>query len=117
MHGDYEDREPPRPPVGGFDWLGVLLGALFVAFAAVVYLASGCDARGSEPPRQAPPVQAPAVVRTAPAAPLQLLGWNFTQPDGTVVFVPVGQPTPPGAMTYPAPWPGIPGSTDCPPVG
>jgi len=41
-------------------------------------------------------------------SPPRLIGWNVPQPDGSVLFVPVQQPTPPGAMTIPAPGVAVP---------
>ena len=137
MHGDYDERlkreldHRQRHAIYG-PWVTMAIG--FVLFIAWQFFAAGC-VQGAEPPPQAPPVQAPPVVRSvpvkpqAPVAPPRLIGWNYTQPDGSVLFVPVQQPTPPGAMTIPAPgvaapsrpfaegigsWGGGPTTTDAP---
>ena len=108
MHGDYDEPDASELGRTPFDWQIAAVGVLAVGLFVFSFFAGGRCAQGAEPPPQAPPVQAPPVVRSAPVpksapSPPRLIGWNYTQPDGSVLFVPVQQPTPPGAIRYPAP--------------
>ena len=114
MHGDYDEPDASELGRTPFDWQAAVVVLLMVGMFVFSFLAGGGCAQGAEPPPQAPPVQAPPVVRSAPVPPKsaptppRLIGWNYTQPDGSVLFVPVQQPTPPGAMTIPAPGVAVP---------
>jgi len=113
MHGDYDEPDASELGRTPFDWQIAAVGVLAVGLFVFSFLAGGGCAQGAEPPPQAPPVQAPPVVRSVPAKPQapaapRLIGWNVPQPDGSVLFVPVQQPTPPGAMTIPAPGVAVP---------
>jgi len=135
MHGDYD--EPDSSQLGHFDWPVAALVALVIVLGVFSFFAAGC-VQGAEPvtftvvnrvpPRFEVVNRIPPAVKSAPNPP-RLIGWNVPQPDGSVLFVPVQQPTPPGAIRYPAPgvaapsrpfaegigsWGGGPTTTDAP---
>jgi len=111
MKGDYNETDASQLGRWRVDWgiVAVVVGGL--ALGVFSFFASGC-AIGAEPVtfavvNRVPPKfevvnRIPPAVKSAPSPP-KLIGWNVPQPDGSVLFVPVQQPTPPGAMTIPAP--------------
>jgi len=116
MKGDYNETDASQLGRWRVDWgiVAVVVGGL--ALGVFSFFASGC-AIGAEPVtfavvNRVPPKfevvnRIPTAVKSAPSPP-RLIGWNVPQPDGSVLFVPVQQPTPPGAMTIPAPGVAVP---------
>ena len=113
MHGDYDEPDASELGRTPFDWQAAVVVLLMVGLFVFSFLAGGGCAIGAEPVTFAVVNRIPPtfeVVNRIPPAPSppKLIGWNVPQPDGSVLFVPVQQPTPPGAMTIPAPGVAVP---------
>ena len=105
MKGDCNETDASQLGRWRVDWgiVAVVVGGLVLGVFS--FFASGC-AIGAEPVTFAVVNRIPptfAVVNRIPPAPNppKLIGWNFTQPDGSVLFVPV-QSAPAGPLTIPA---------------